>query len=340
MAVASPPQSESGNVSLRDRLEALSDPYIYGGGLVVFLVLAWIGVRIWGAEMEFPEQLTFGAELARRVDDIIDWITVNMDWLLRGIIADNILRFLVRLEDFLQWIPWPVAIAGAGALALKVAGTRLALFTVGSLLLLAGLGLWQSAMETMALISVAVLLSIAIAVPLGILASRTDTIDAIIRPFLDAMQTLPAFVYLVPAIMFFGIGNVSAVLATLIYAVPPAIRLTNLGIRQVDANVVEAARSFGTRPSQLLFKVQIPMAVPTIMAGVNQTTMMALAMVVIASLVGAGGLGDDVNRALAQFQPGKALNGGIGIVILAIIIDRVTQALARERQEALTGSGH
>ena len=194
-------------------------------------------------------------------------------------------------------------------------------------------------MITMSLITVAVLISIAIAIPIGILATRSDTMDALLRPILDAMQTMPAFVYLVPAIMFFGLGNVSGVLATVIYAVPPAIRLTNLGIRQVNAEVVEAAQSFGTTPRQLLLKVQIPMAVPTIMAGINQTTMMALAMVVIASLVGAGGLGDDVNRALSQFQPGKALNGGMGIVVLAIIIDRVTQAAAKERQEALVGSG-
>ncbi len=335
MALAS--QTRNDSISLRERFSLLPDRYIYGGGALVFLVAAWIGARIWGDEMEFP--ITFGQELAREVDDIIDWITVEMDFILSPI-SDTILRFLVRLEDFLQWAPWPVSIAAIGALSLKVAGPRICIFSVCALLLLGGFGLWQSAMETMALISVAVLLSIGIAIPLGILATRNDTIDALIRPVLDAMQTLPAFVYLVPAIMFFGIGNTAGVLATVIYAVPPAIRLTNLGIRQVNANVVEAARSFGTTSGQLLWKVQIPMAVPTIMAGINQTTMMALAMVVIASLVGAGGLGDDVNRALSQFQPGKALNGGIGIVILAIIIDRVTQALARERQEALTGPGH
>ncbi len=334
MAIAS--QTPSNGLGLRERLSLIPDRYLYGGGFVFFLIAGWAGARIWGNEMEFP--VTFGQQFARWIDGVIDWITVELDFILSPI-SDTILRFLVWLEDFLQGIPWPVSILAVGALSLKVAGLRICAFSILSLLLLGGFGLWQSAMETMALISVAVLLSIAIAIPLGILATRSDTIDALIRPILDAMQTMPAFVYLVPAIMFFGLGNVAGVLATVIYAVPPAIRLTNLGIRQVNADVVEAARSFGTTPRQLLTKVQIPMAVPTIMAGINQTTMMALAMVVIASLVGAGGLGDDVNRALSQFQPGKALNGGIGIVILAIIIDRVTQAFAKERQEALNGPG-
>ena len=339
MVLASPPIGNGIGRSIRERFAGLSDRYVYGGGALIFLMLAWIGTNLWGGELEFPERFTFGKALASRVDDVIFWITVNLDFILSPI-SDGILRFLVKLEDFFQWIPWPVAIMAATAVAYKVAGRRMGIFAFVSLLLLGGFGLWESAMETMALIAVAVLISIGLAIPIGILATRSDTLDALMRPVLDAMQTLPAFVYLVPAIMFFGIGNVAGVLATVIYAVAPAIRLTNLGIRQVSPEIVEAARAFGTTPRQLLLKVQIPMAIPTIMAGINQTTMMALAMVVIASLVGAGGLGDDVNRALSQFQPGKALNGGLGIVILAIIIDRVTQAAAKERQEALMGSRH
>ena len=349
MALASPP---IGNGSgLRERFNSLPDRYVYGGGLVGFLLLSWLGVLLWGAEMEFP--IEFGRPFATSVDDTIKWVTVNLHEFHIGIgpvtipfvfglgpTSDAILILLVRLEDFFQWLPWPMTIGAVTLLAYKIAGRRVGIFAGVSLLLMGGLGIWQSAMETMSLIVVAVMLSIAFAVPVGILAARSDTIDALIRPILDAMQTMPAFVYLVPAIMFFSGGNATAVLATLIYAVPPAIRLTNLGIRQVSPNVVEAAQAFGTTPRQLLFKVQIPMAIPTIMAGINQTTMMALAMVVIASLVGAGGLGDDVNRALAQFKPGAALIGGIGIVVLAIIIDRVTQAAARERQEALLGSRH
>ena len=345
MALASPPIGNGMGRTIRERFVGLPDRYFYGGGLVVFLVLSWLGVRLWGAEMEFP--VDFGRSVALWVDDVIDWITVNLHEIDIGLFAiglgptsDAILLFLVRLEDFFQWLPWPMTIAAITAVAYKVAGRRMGIFALVSLLLLGSFGLWESAMETMALIAVAVLISIGLAIPIGIFATRSDTLDALMRPVLDAMQTLPAFVYLVPAIMFFGIGNVAGVLATVIYAVPPAIRLTNLGIRQVSPEIVEAARAFGTTPRQLLVKVQIPMAIPTIMAGINQTTMMALAMVVIASLVGAGGLGDDVNRALSRFQPGAALNGGLGIVILAIIIDRVTQAAAKERQEALMGGRH
>ncbi len=322
--------------SIGERFKALPDRVVYLGGLAVFLVLSLIITFIWRDGIGFPVE--FGRDLARWVDDVIDWITVNLNFILDPI-SNAILRFLVTLEDFLKWIPWPILIIGVTAMGYKAAGRAVGIFSLASLLLLGGFGLWESAMETLSLIIVSVITSIVIAIPVGILAARNNTLDALLRPILDAMQTMPAFVYLVPAIMFFGLGDQAGVLATVIYAVPPAIRLTNLGIRQVSPNIVEAARSFGTSNRQLLWKVQVPMAVPTIMAGINQTTMMALAMVVIASLVGAGGLGDDVNRALSQFQPGKALNGGIGIVILAIIIDRLTQAAAKERQKALTG-GH
>ena len=196
-------------------------------------------------------------------------------------------------------------------------------------------GLWESALETIALIVVAAAFSVIIAIPLGILAARNNTVDSAVRPILDAMQTMPPFVYLVPGIMLFGIGNVPGIFATVIYAVPPAIRLTNLGIRQVTPQVVEAAQSFGTTRRQLLQKVQLPMAIPTIMAGINQTIMMALGMVVVASLVGAGGLGEDVLRALGRFRPGEALLAGLAIVALAIILDRITQAWARNRQASL-----
>lgn len=330
------PTGGTETASIAERFKALPDRYVYLGGLAVFLVVSFIITLIWRDGIGFPVE--FGRDLARWVDDVIDWITVNLNFILDPI-SNAILRFLVTLEDFLKWIPWPILIIGVTAMGYKAAGRAVGIFSLASLLLLGGFGLWESAMETLSLIIVSVITSIVIAIPVGILAARNNTLDALLRPILDAMQTMPAFVYLVPAIMFFGLGDQAGVLATVIYAVPPAIRLTNLGIRQVSPNIVEAARSFGTSNRQLLWKVQVPMAVPTIMAGINQTTMMALAMVVIASLVGAGGLGDDVNRALSQFQPGKALNGGIGIVILAIIIDRLTQAAAKERQKALTG-GH
>ena len=336
MALASPRAKDAGSPGLRGILSTLPDWGKYAGGLAVLLIASLVLIAIWGAEMGFPAD--YGRTLSDTVDTAIFWTTRNGDFIF-DTISDAVLEFLLFVEGVFLWVPWPTLILGVALLAWKVAGWRTALFSLAALAALGFVDLWPSAMETMALIVVAVTLSIAIAIPLGIIAARNDTVDAMLRPLLDGMQTMPSFVYLVPAVMFFGIGNVPAVFATLIYAVPPAIRLTNLGIRQVSPDVVEAARSFGTTPRQLLIKVQIPMAVPTIMAGINQTTMMALAMVVIASLVGAGGLGEDVSRALGRLEPGKALLAGLGIVVLAIIIDRITQAAARGRQEALMG-GH
>ena len=179
-----------------------------------------------------------------------------------------------------------------------------------------------------------VAISTLIAIPIGIIAARNNLVDAALRPVLDGMQTMPSFVYLVPAIFFFGLGNVPAVIATIIYAVPPAIRLTNLGIRQVSPETLEAARAFGATPFQLLFKVQIPSGFANHYGCINQTTMMALAMVVVASLVGAGGLGADVLKAIGRLQIGNSLLAGGSIVLLAIIIDRITQGFATAQAKA------
>lgn len=286
-----------------------------------------------GTGEAFP--VDWGPGIASSVDESIRWFTRTFAPLL-DTISDTVLRMLLVLEDFLLWLPWLTVVAALVLLAWKTVNIKIGLFCLGTFIAIGLVGYWESAMETVALIIVAVLLSIAIAIPIGILAARSNLVDGVIRPILDGMQTMPAYVYLVPGIMLFGIGNVPAIFATVIYAVPPAIRLTNLGIRQVTPQVVEAAQSFGTTRRQLLFKVQLPMAIPTIMAGVNQTIMMALAMVVVASLVGAGGLGEDVLRALNRFKPGEALLGGLAIVALAIIVDRITQAWARERQAALS----
>ena len=302
------------------------------GGVALVTLVSW---AMWGAEMSFPAD--WGKFVGGYIDDAVSWATREGAWLFDGI-KIVVLKFLVWLEHTFIWIPWPGILAAVGAIAWKTQGWRLAAFAIAAMGLIGLVGLWPSAMETLALIVTAVTLSIAIAVPIGILAARSDLADTISRPILDGMQTMPAFVYLVPAIMFFSLGNVPAVFATLIYAVPPAIRLTNLGIRQVSAETVEAARSFGTTPTQLLLKVQSPMAIPTLMAGINQTTMMALAMVVVASMVGAGGLGEDVLRALGRQRPGDAVIGGMAIVFMAIIIDRITQSLAKGRQEAIRGT--
>ena len=293
---------------------------------VVIIAIGWEDGR------EFP--LDYGREVGLQLNEIIDWMTVNLDFIF-SFIKDALLTTLVWLEDVMLWIPWPAFIIGVGVLAWRMAGIRVGVFSVVSLLAIALFGLWPSSMETAALIAVTVTLSIVIAVPVGVLASQSDRLDRFLRPILDGMQTMPSFVYLVPAIAFFSLGNVPAVIATLIYAVPPAVRLTNLGIRQVPEETIEAATSFGATNMQLLLRVKIPLAIPTIMAGVNQTTLMALAMVVIASLVGAGGLGEDVNRALGRIEPGNAFLAGLGIVFFAIIIDRITQAFAKRQRDAM-----
>ena len=274
-----------------------------------------------------------GDPVTDAVDEATTWVTREGS-IVFDRISDIIKEVLIRLEDSLLWLPWPVLIASIALLAWRMAGLSVAIFSAVGLLLIGFVGLWESAMETVALMLTSVLISVAIAVPVGIAAARNNAVDAMLRPVLDAMQTMPSFVYLVPAIFFFGLGNVPAVVATIIYAVPPAIRLTNLGIRQVSPEVVEAAKAFGATPLQLLLKVQIPLALPTIMAGINQTIMMALAMVVVASLVGAGGLGEDVLKAIGRLEVGNSLLAGLSIVILAIILDRITQGFARARERA------
>ena len=215
----------------------------------------------------------------------------------------------------------------------KVASLKIAIMSVVGMTILALVNLWEPTMVTVAIMIVAVFLSIVIGVPVGVLAARSDSVDTGIRPVLATMQTMPSFVYLVPGIMLFGLGNVAAIFATVLYALPPCIRLTNLGIRQVDPSVVEAGTSFGSSNMQLLFKIQIPMAIPTIMAGINQTVMMALAMSTIAAMVGAGGLGIEVLRAMGQLREGEAIIAGCAIVILAIIIDRISQGYIENRTQ-------
>ncbi|MBZ4675480.1 MAG: opuAB [Anaerophaga sp.] len=203
----------------------------------------------------------------------------------------------------------------------------LAVFTVIGLFLLFWMQYWEETMETLALVLVSALIALLIGIPLGIWAARSSRVDQIVRPILDFMQTMPAFVYLIPAILFFSVGNVPGVVSTVVFSLPPAVRLTSLGIRGVPGEVVEAALSFGSTQRQLLFKVQIPLAMPTILAGVNQVIMLALSMVVIASMVGAAGLGERVYSGILQAKVGLGFEAGLGIVILAIILDRVTQAM-------------
>ncbi len=330
--------------SLTGRIPDLSS-ISFGAWLGTFVVsvvaVGFVSGAIWGTGMEFPA--AWGRPIGLQVDRFVDWMKINMDWLFDGS-SDAVLQLLVWIEDFLVWVPWPATVLAVALLSWRASGPALAAFSGVALLAIGFMGrlpdnpdsLWGASMETLALIVVSVLISLIMGIPAGILGAQSRWVDNISRPLLDGAQTMPSFVYLVPALLFFGLGTVPAVVATVIYAVPPVIRLTNLGIRQVSAETVEAARSFGATPMQLLVKVQIPMATPTIMAGVNQTTMLALSMVVIASLVGAGGLGEVVLRALGRQESGNALIGGLAIITLAIITDRITQALGKAREEALS----
>ena len=309
----------------------------------MLMTLAFLGtmvgcVGMWGSgfDMEFP--IDWSRPVGTNINEAVRWTTREGAWLFDKM-SYAIIMLIVWIKRGLTWIPWPASILGVTLLSWRMIGYKMAAFTLVSLLLLAAFGMWEKAMETLAMTATSVIISIAIALPIGVMAARSNLLDKILQPILDMMQTMPSFVYLVPAIMFFSLGNVPAVIATVVYAVPPAIRLTNLGIRQVDPEVVEAARSFGATNFQVLMKVEIPMAIPTIMAGINQTIMMALALVVIAALVGAGGIGEVVWRGLGRQRPGDALIGGVGIVIMAVLIDRLTQALAKSRQDALRGSG-
>jgi len=265
------------------------------------------------------------------------WVSQFVDWL-----VDN-------HRDFFQALKWPVEQtlngfdAGLNALwppiiiallalaAWKFSGKGLAIFTVIAMTLVGLLGLWEETMTTFAMVLSSVIFCAIAGIPLGIWAGRSDAFEAGIRPALDAMQTTPAFVYLVPIVMLFSVGNVAGVLATIIFALPPLIRLTSLGIRQVHPELVEAAQAFGATNWQVLIRVQVPLAMPTILAGMNQTIMMALSMVVIAALIGAGGLGSPVILGLNTLDIGRAVIGGLSIVLMAIVLDRITQSMAQKK---------
>lgn len=242
-------------------------------------------------------------------------------------------RVLRTLETILLWLPWPVHFILLYAFGYKAGGHRLALLTTAGLLLMGLFGLWQASMETFALMGVAVNVTLLIGIPVGIVAARHPRFAAVLRPVLDAMQTMPAFVYLIPVVLFFGIARTPSVIATVIYALPPAIRLTTLGIRQVPAETLEAADAFGSTSGQILRKVQLPLALPAILLGVNQTIMMALGIVVIAALIGAQGLGQEVLDGLQRLRVGQALEAGLAIVLMAVIFDRISYGFSQANRQ-------
>nr|WP_244616601.1 proline/glycine betaine ABC transporter permease [Youhaiella tibetensis] len=247
--------------------------------------------------------------------------------------AYPLLALLKAIEDLLIATPWwliIVILVGIAWLASR--RWQLPALVLGALLFLGVMDLWKDAMATMALMLAATLTAIVLSIPTGVWMSRSARVRQTITPLLDLMQTLPSFVYLIPSVMIFGPGKIPALIATIVYAAPPLVRLTDLGLRSVDPAVMEASRAFGTNPRQRLLGVQIPLALPTILAGINQTTMMALSMVVIASMIGAGGLGYQVLQGIGRLEVSRGLFAGLGIVALAIIFDRTTQAFGRRLQ--------
>ena len=272
----------------------------------------------------FEEQLI---PLDSWVQTFVNWLVMNYRDFFQGIKVPIELS-LQGLEWFFTTLPPLVVILLFAVAAWRFAGKGVAVFTVLSFFLVGYLGLWRETMITISMVISSVFFCALIGIPLGIMSGRSDRFQTLLRPCLDAMQTVPSFVYLVPVVMLFSIGTVSGILATIVFALPPIVRLTSLGIRQVHPELIEAALAFGATSGQVLRKVQVPLAMPSIMAGLNQTLMMALSMVVIAALIGAGGLGNPVVQGLNSLQIGLATIGGLAIVLLAMVLDRITQGMA------------
>jgi glycine betaine/proline transport system permease protein len=263
------------------------------------------------------------------VSHFVEWLVDNYRDFFQAI-KWPVETILNGFDAGLNWLHPVVIIAVIAFAAWRFSGIGLAIFSVITLTFIGLLGLWAETMTTIAMVLSSVVFCAIVGIPLGIFAGRSDRFETGIRPVLDAMQTTPAFVYLVPIVMLFSVGNVAGVLATIVFALPPIIRLTSLGIRQVHPELVEAAQAFGATRWQVLRRVQIPLAMPTILAGLNQTIMMALSMVVIAALIGAGGLGSPVILGLNTLDIGRAVIGGLGIVLMAIVLDRITQSMAQK----------
>ena len=263
-----------------------------------------------------------------------DWITKTINF-----IVDNFRPFFQAIGFPIRWIlqniewiftaiPPSIFIIIIGVIAWQLAGKKITIYSILSLTLIGFVDVWEPAMVSLALVVTAVVFCLIVGIPLGILCAKSDRVERLIRPLLDVMQTLPSFVYLVPVVMLFGIGEVPGVIATIIFAIPPLIRLTNLGIRQVSTEVIEAAIAFGSTPWQLLWEAQIPLAMPSILTGINQTILMALSMSVVTSMIAVPGLGQMVLQGVGRLDVGLASVGGLGIVLLAIMLDRLTQVIA------------
>ena len=298
-----------------------------------------ISIVIWSAqegETIFPESWISAFPFADKVNEFDRWMRPFLQPTTR-VLAAGVTWFYEYIVDLLIFTQWQIVLLVLVLPAFACGGIRLGLFAIAAVGSWLVLDMWHEAMETLSLMCISIALSTIVGIALGIAASQSNRLETIIKPILDTMQTLPAYIYLIPAFFLFGLGAPGAILATVLYALPPVVRLTNLGIRQVPTGIDEAATSFGATTRQSLIKVKIPLAIPAIKLGINQTVMMALAMVVLATFIAAPGLGDIVFRGMQRLNVGKALEGGLAIVIMAILLDRVTYAMGRERQRRNKG---
>ena len=284
----------------------------------------------------FPTTKAIPHAVGKGIDHAVDWMILHFEEFFT--VITNVVRTILKfLELVFVGTPWPVTTLLLLLVAWRVAGWKVTLFTAAALAYLGLFGFWDKSMSTIALVATSVLICVVFGAPLGIWCAKSPRVNFVAKPILDVMQTMPAFVYLIPAVAFFSIGKPPGVLATVIFAMPPMIRLTTLGIQQVPAEVKEAAIAFGATPRQLLYKVEYPLAIPSIMTGINQTIMMSLSMVVVAALIGAGGLGYDVIRSLRHLETGKGVLAGIAVVLCAMVLDRIIQG-AREAERRDRGT--
>jgi glycine betaine/proline transport system permease protein len=282
---------------------------------------------------DFPEWLRFS--ITEPIDQAVAWLLQNLSGFFDAITAVIVFMFNV-IQGGLLFIPWFVYVLAVFYLGYKFHGLRQAITLAIMLTLIGVFGLWNSMIYTLVVVIISVVVSLLVGLPLGIAMSKNQRTERFLKPILDGMQTMPSFVYLIPAVMLFGLGRVPAVFATTIYAVPPLIRLTYLGITNVDAEVIEAGKSFGSTARQMLLKIELPQALPTIMTGINQTTMMAMAMVVISSMIGAEGIGSEVLVSIRRLEVGRGFQAGFAIVFLAIVLDRLLQGWVSHIQGART----
>jgi glycine betaine/proline transport system permease protein len=278
----------------------------------------------------FPEVLRF--QISEPIDNFVNWLLINLGGFFNAI-TRFILTIFNSIEFTLNIIPWWLMVIALFYAGYKLYNLKMGIALSAMLLSIGFFGLWDMMLYTLAIVIISVLVSLILGLPLGIFMAKSDRTKRIVMPILDAMQTMPSFVYLLPAVMLFGFGKVPAVFATTTYALPPLIRLTYLGISNVDKEVIEAGLSFGSTPKQMLMKIELPQALSTIMTGVNQTTMMAMAMVVISSMIGAEGIGEQVLISIRRLEVGQGFQAGLGIVFLAIILDRVLQGFANKLKE-------